>query len=139
MPTVFAWAVSAGSAAIRSGARSTRSPRRRVSRLEAFEPIGALLAYLVLMWCTGIVPMNMFSARILGFTDPQATETAIDQFRPQRATQDPWQGGSSPSAYAARRHDMLGLCRDKVLRDRIRARIRRDICGVGQKYKDWSC
>jgi len=52
--------------------------------------------YLVLMFCTSVVPLNMFSARILCLTEPAGADTLVDQFRPEAATRNPWPRPGQP-------------------------------------------
>ncbi|MBN1558259.1 MAG: hypothetical protein JW951_08950 [Lentisphaerae bacterium] len=48
--------------------------------------------YAVLMLCTGVIPLNMFLAKILGCVDAPATNTAVSRFRTAVATTNLWTG-----------------------------------------------
>lgn len=47
-------------------------------------------AWLVLMFCTGVVPLNMFAARVLQLTEGGRADTATAQFNPALATRNLW-------------------------------------------------
>jgi hypothetical protein len=51
------------------------------------------LLYLVLMFGTGVVPLNMFAGRILGMTETYPSTTTLAQFSPSRSTENLWQKG----------------------------------------------
>jgi hypothetical protein len=73
------------------GGRSAAGIVRRVAArgLAAVLPAAA---YAMLMVCTGLVPLNMFLAKVMGMVDVPATNTAVAQFRPAVATTNLWTG-----------------------------------------------
>ena len=60
--------------------------------------------YLILMFCTGIIPINMYNAYILGMIEG-GTHQVLSEFRVHTATSNLWEGGKTifqiPSATAS--------------------------------------
>jgi hypothetical protein len=73
------------------GARPVSATAGRIAARGAAAVLPAAV-YAVLMACTGIVPLNMFLARILGLVDAPATNTVTAPFRPALATTNLWTG-----------------------------------------------
>jgi len=84
-------------------ARQGRSLLTVLHRMTTRWTAGALPAvvYLVLMFTTGIVPLNMFAARVLGLDERETTPPVIVQFSPDKATRNTWKGSVTPSEQPA--------------------------------------
>ena len=74
----------------RAGRATGESLRRVLARGVA--AILPAVVYVVLMTCTGVIPLNMFLAKVLGLVDAPAANTAVAQFRPTVATTNLWTG-----------------------------------------------
>jgi len=56
----------------------------------AFLPAGV---YLVLMFCTSLIPLNMFAAHVLGLSEGGRANPALSRFSPKMATENVWRSG----------------------------------------------
>lgn len=85
--------------------------------------------YLTLMFCTSLVPLNMFQARILGLTETAGADTLADQFRPEVATQNPWPGRPERAALPSPTPDVARPSRPQTPTDTASRYL-----GLAQKY-----
>jgi hypothetical protein len=110
LPAYGLWVVA--DAWMHRGARTARATAAWIGARGAAAILPAAV-YAVLMTCTGLVPLNMFLARILGLVNAPATNNVIAPFRPAVATTNLWTGMTLalPAAPAAGAADAApGVC-----------------------------